>query len=255
MGSRAITQEFYDQLLEAFRKSPGLCASVARKVGCHRTTAKKAWERGFPISREGCRRAIRDVIYEEQERIRARQLEEQQAASELTSRRLAELAEKAKQDATTSRSEELKVARLARATAMQTLSAIATINAGVIRVGAEVQKGLDALVARAKEINPKTNLPNGLALGELDRLIKLLGTIAGANRSANDAAMRAVEIERLIAGEPSRVLGVQVSQTVTIGQARELGEKLLRGVSRMERQGIVIDADVPALTSGDKRTM
>jgi hypothetical protein len=252
MGSRAITLEFYEQLLEAFREKPGLCTAVARKVGCHRATAKKAWECGFPLAREGCRRAIRDVIYEEQERIRARQLEEQKAASELTAKRLAELAEKAKQDATTSRAEELKVARLARATAMQTLSAIATINAGVIRVGAEVQKGLDALVTRAKEINPKTNLPNGLALGELDRLIKLLGTVAGANRSANDAAMRAVEIERLIAGEPSRVLGVHVSQTVTIGQARELGEKLLRGVSRLERQGIVIDADIPALPPGDK---
>ena len=244
MSRALITVELYSKLIEAYRSLPGRVKDVSRITGVSNNLAWRAWSRGFVRAPVDCRRAIKDVLADEHEYLRAQLREAQETTQaqmiELEARRRADVSEKARKDASESRVEEIKIARMARASALQTLSTALQLNAGVAELGAQLRVALGRLAAQMNEIDPATGQVRGVKPRELADYVRLFATLTSADHAAVNIGMRAIEIERVIAGEPTRMLGVRVENVSMADAARHM-ELLRRGLERLERQGKMID--------------
>lgn len=81
-GRRAVTREFYDSLVIAYREAPGNASFASRRALCDRRMAKRGWELGWPAYPWA--RPIKVVLEEEkqaaQAALRRAQISAQEAA-------------------------------------------------------------------------------------------------------------------------------------------------------------------------------
>lgn len=243
MGSSAITQEAWLKLVEAYRRLPGTESGAHRiaaaEVGLDSRTARKAWEQGLTKGWHGARKPIRDLLLEEQELARARlqdmQDEAKRAELERDAIERAEVRRKAMLDVTEARTQEGQVVRLIRANTLAALGSIAKLNQALQKAVSAMQYTVTAMCAD----DPVTGAPRLLGLGEMRTIKDLVATTTSALRQAGDAAQRAMEAERLLLGEPSRIVGIQV-QPLSLTDARDRVAMAARAIARME--GRLIDA-------------
>lgn len=245
---RPITREFYEALLQAFREQPGNIRAAAAKAGCDARLAKKAWELGiaWAIEATGARKPIKDTIAEEQTIARAR-LEEQEAAKrqltiEQEAQRLADLKQKASADATDSRVQEGKVVRMARGSAANLLVTLTNMTMGVAKLGPQIKATLE----RFTTIDPDTGNPRDMSLSDCRQMIQLLNGLTNMLRSANDAARSAMEMERLLLGEPGAYVGVVNYDAMTLEEAERRVLHAQRAFARARELGVIIGS-APAL--------
>ena len=247
---KPITVEFFQRLVQGFREIPGHAAHAAEAAGCDRRLARKAWFDGIRWASEGtgARRPIKDIIEEEQAVARARLEEEAALQRKLTAeqeaKRQIEIKEKAARDATDSRVQEAQVVRLARGSAANLLASVGSISAGAAKVAQQVRAALDRLAAA---IDPGTGEAKPLTLIECRSLVGLVNTLSTSVRQANDAASRAMEMERLLLGEPGSYVGVVNYDTMTLEEAERRVQFAARAFARAREKGLIKGEIVPEL--------
>lgn len=245
MPKRPITKELFCKLVESYRQAPENYHRAAELAGCDPRTAKRAWELGFSWAREesGARRPIREIIGEEQELARARLEEERQAAARRAAddeqKKKAEVREKAARDATDARVQEAQLVRLARTASLQLLGTLTRVSTGAAKVGEHIARALDELAS----LDPVTKQPKKLTPLEMASMTRLMNSLTTSLRQANEAASRAMEMERVLLGEPTSIVG-HVHVELNLEEAADRIAVAQRAIERARNKGI-IDA-VPA---------
>lgn len=241
MPRRTITIERWQKLADAFRTRPGAVGHAAKTAGVDIRTARRAWYFGLTTAPEGCREPLQLVLEREQVTARAR-LEEARnheaaiAAEEERKRRQAE-AEKARRDATDSRVEEAKLVRAARGNAFNLMVSLNKLSGGV----SKMCQALDHNLTLQALLDPVTGQPHRMTQIEMRMNSQLLATVSTAIRQVNDAAARAIEMERVLLGEPTHVIGVQV-QAMTYGEMARTVELATLAMDRARGRGLVVEA-------------
>lgn len=208
MPRPAITKEWWERLVAAFRANPafGAAPSVARAVGCDVRTARKAWEIGLSTGYDGARRPIKDVLAEEQAYARARmadqQAEAERGAAELEAQRRVEQHRKEMDQRTEARVQEGYLVQLGRKGAQQMQVTVGQMLAEMGRLLPNIKATVDGMAV----LDPMTGRPRALSMGELRVVKDLVGTLSGAFKQANDAGARALEMERVVLGEPTKII-------------------------------------------------
>ena len=182
MARRAITEEMHAKLLEAFRREPGNFAAAARSAGLNARTAKRGWERGWPG-----RRAVRDVLAEEQLAARAALRREQLRAEREAAGELAA------EDAAAMRAAELRISRAAQGLA---LAAVAPV--------VRLQRVAGALAEKLEKMDTSTLKPL--------EVVGVLRQVTSTGRELVELMHKSLEVERLRAGDPSVIVGLKPMQ-------------------------------------------
>lgn len=199
-------QALYQKLLVAYRDLPAQHKLVAREAGTDAVTAEQAWHRGL-----AGQEPLRDVIEAEAAAARAKRLrEEADLAKALQDDQL-----KAKTDAIDARSKEAQGARLTRENA--------------IVMGVAASRMLKSALAVTEEIQRR--VAAGLTTMSLDDLRRLLHTAGAVTDRAQQVFRGALEIERLVQGEPIATIGLRVDKM----EGKELEQEFLNIAKSLER--------------------
>lgn len=227
-GRRVIDLDFYESLVSAFLAVPGNASAAAREAGCDRRTAARAWSLGWP--RKGFA-PIKQRVEDEQRAARARLLRDEQDAREAKRDAAAKLEADASIDRAKSRAEEARAVRAARANALALQGATARLNRGALALAQRIEAQLLNTNDEAAKLKPR-------------EAVALLRQVAAINRESNDAARLAVQLERLVLGEPDQVVG-HVLIDMTPEDARREIERANEALGRATRRGTL------AVVAGD----
>jgi hypothetical protein len=232
---RTLSPEQVTRLIQSYREAPGVALRAAAAAPCDPRTAKKAWDFGLP-STPGLERPIREQITEEQIATRAR-LEQQRATQEQTlsaeeTERKRQARAAALNDATESRAQEVQMVRLARAGAMQLLGTLTQQARGAGKLGERLRQFQEQLAAKPE-----------LSIQEISAASRLINNMSTAMRQASDSAQRAMEMERLLLGEPTSILGIQHFEALTMDEAEARITAAQQALAHAKARGIVLDAD------------
>lgn len=238
MPAHIISLEQHTKLLESFREHPGRLGAAARKAGISHITAKKYWEKGNPDAPDIRAKPISQIITEEQEASRARMYDLQKQvdtlAAELEAKRRAENQAKAQLDATDTRVQEAQVIRMARGATQGLLVTLTNLSKGAAKVGVRIAKNLDRLA----------NDPADMSRGEIVDMVRTVQTLTSALRQANDAGRQAMEMERLLLGEPTAITQHNHIVEVTVDEAERRIQAGLRALARAKDKGLIVDGKV-----------
>ena len=216
MSARRFTQVEHDALLAAFRDAPGNVSNAAKVAHVNRVTAWKAWHKGWP-KLPFARVPISVMLDTEREAARAHRIREELKAEEMA----AEQRLQAKHDAIRARGEEAQGARAARGNAL-----------GLAGVSARLLKSCTAMV---QELERRVGLGlHTMSDAEMRKWIDVGGRMA---TRALDTMRVALDIERIVAGEPIAVIGVRVDNMTPDQMVNSL-EALDRTLARARGQGI-----------------
>lgn len=243
MARRRITKETMERLLQGFREAPGNFLSAAKFAGVTAPTARKYWLNGVSSSREEYwNRPFCEIIEQEQVEARARMELEQREAAAIALRNEAErqtqVKARAAKDATDERVQEASMVRMARQGAMVLLNTITQVSAGASSLGKKVAESLKEI---GEDPDQKLTLNQSLAVTQT------LNRLTTALRQASDAAQKAMEMERLLLGEPGKIVGHlhAVLEPVSVVEAREKLESVQRSLDTLEAEGIEVMDDRP----------
>lgn len=238
---RKITKEAYDAMVEAYREVPDNHANAGRAGDCDRATARKAWKTGWPARGWP---AISEVLKTERMEARARlekqqerdaahvQLVEQQELREAEERlreegrRQAAAAEEARNDAIKNRMQEAEMVRSQRG---NVIALIGLLNHN-LRMSLNQVKHLNSMLETGKK-------DNGKALTLRDRL-QIQRDTARIMEIASDAMKKVLEAERLLLGEPTEILGINLTN-MSIEESEHVIEVSNRALERARKKGLV----------------
>ncbi|OHD23812.1 MAG: hypothetical protein A2Y38_17130 [Spirochaetes bacterium GWB1_59_5] len=196
-GRRALTRQMFDKLVEAYREAPGQHKFAGRNAGVFHTTAKKAWDDGWPTFSWGTV-PIKEIIRQEQTIARARAAEIDAARQEAAKRNAADAAvrgqelavqvavdrEKVRQDAIKSRTEEAQAVRLARGNSISTMASLNRL----LRSTGELVKGAEKRISENKDMTPL-------------QVVKFAKDVSQAVKQTAEATHTAMQMERLLLGD------------------------------------------------------
>jgi hypothetical protein len=251
MGLHKVDKEYWDKLLNAYRKYPGGHGAVARELHADVRTVRKAWELGFRYtSYPAAHQPIREIIEAEEVYARAQMAEAQKLAvikeAELERARKNEVAERARRDAVEARTQEAGMVRLGRTSSIGLLISLNKLNQGISKLA-------ESLDVSMREIckDTATGLPRKMGVVEMQRTAQLLNTLSSSVRQANEAAGKALEMERILLGEPTKIIGVQV-ESMTLAEASRTVRLAIEASERLKARGVIVEALPPcnALSRG-----
>lgn len=193
MANRQITHAIYNALVVAYREQPEGHKLAAERAGVNWRTARRGWERGW-APRLPWAPAIKDVVANEQKEARARlvikQAQQAQAEVQAAVTTPAAIQAKAREDALDSRVQEAKLVRASRENTLVLLG-----------LTQPVLKGLRGVAARIEDLLASSKPTSGQALDIYDKLSSIM-------LRTNEAAKLALQMERLLIGAPTEILGV-----------------------------------------------
>jgi DNA-binding transcriptional regulator YdaS (Cro superfamily) len=247
MKNRVFTDERAEALLAAFRRAPGVAAAAARAAGCDPRTASKAWNVGLKTHAISSHyhRPFSEILAEEQEEIRARLIREEREAERLAVeaevRRKGVVREEAVGDLTEERKQEAQLVRQARGSAILLLNSVTQTAAGLNKLAAKVKIALEE--AAQGEVTMK----------EAQQIVSLMGKLTTCLRQSNDAGQRAMEMSRLLLGEPTKIIGHAHLEGISIDDARQRIAAAARALKMAEQAGFDkvdgVEVGVPGLNS------
>ena len=118
--------------------------------------------------------------------------------------------------------------RLARSSAIVLLNNLSQVAAGAAALGKKVRGSLEGMAEREEP----------LTLREANSLTGMIGKLSTALRQCNDAAQKAMEMERLLLGEPGKIIGIARLEDVSINEAKRRVEAANRAILRLEEKGV-----------------
>lgn len=234
MGKAAvITRDRAEGLLEEFRTRPGAATTAAKRAGFNYRTAKKAWETGLTSCPDPkYHRPFRDIVLEEQEEVRARIAREGKEASALAvtaeANRRGTVQQDAIADITEQRAQEERLVRSARAATILLLNNVTQIAAGSTALGAKVRQQLERHAGNSAE----------LSMNQCKDLMSIIGKLGSTLRQLNDAGQKAMEMSRLLAGEPTQIIGVAHLESIPMHEAKDRIAAAQRAMAELEADGI-----------------
>jgi hypothetical protein len=214
-------------------------------------TVKKAWELGFRYtSYPAAHQPIREIIEAEEVYARAQMQEAQKQTAikeaELERARKAEVSEKARKDAVEARVQEAAMVRLGRSSSIGLLISLNKLAQGI----GKMAESLDVSMREISK-DTATGLPRKMGVVEMQRTAMLLNTLSSSVRQANEAAGKALEMERILLGEPTKIIGVQV-ESMTLAEASRTVRLAIEASERLKARGVIVEALPPcnALSRG-----
>lgn len=245
MPKRQFAFDRYELAVAAYRARPGALRHCAKMAQCDIRTAKKLWETGLvgnPDPR--CHKSIRELLQEEQNAARAQLAEAQAAAKRIQeseqARKRAEEHNKAVHDAAKGRAEEAGMIRLARASATQLLATSAQLSGSLTKVAIKVKSVIEDM---ANPVDDAGN-PRKLEVKDAHNVVNLMTKLTQAARQASEVAHKAMEMERLLLGEPGKIVQHQVS--VEGMHVDELAQRMAlaaKAVAVMKARGVNVLTD------------
>lgn len=209
MGRKALTEQTYLALLDAFRTDPDHPYSVAKVVGVDPRTAVKAWKVGFP--HKGWDPI--EVTLEREKQLRRRELMVRTAAQRAEAEKQREDAVKS---AAASKTQEAQMVGLARTGALQALTVASNLAAAARELAALVRKKIIDESKQPDQIpdpnNPGQMIPNPAQISAGHGLA-MLSRVADIQAKVVALSMEAMHMERLHLGEPNAVLNVIHNQS------------------------------------------
>lgn len=235
-----MPKEVWLVLRESYRLAPGGHSRASKLAGVGYGTAVKAWSLGWPNDLDTeMQRPLEVTIHEEQLAARARLVELEAKAAELTTeleaKRRHEVAEKARQDANVSRVEEAQLIRVARGTVGDTLAGLANSAKGALALGRKVEEAFRQLA----EDPGKT-----FGLKEAKEVVALLKDTASAVKAITEAGHSAMQMERLLLGEPTSIVAHQHLKDVTLDEAERRIAGAARALERVKRNPKLLPASM-----------
>jgi hypothetical protein len=187
------------------------------------------------------------VLEREQVTARARLEEERQAQAAIEAennrkRREGE-AEKARRDATDARVQEARLVRMARGSAGNLMASLGKMTEGVDRLCQQLDTQLKMWAT--PRLDPSTGLPVKMSAVELRTTTQFLATLGTAVRQVNEAGAKAIEMERVLLGEPTHIVGVQNVSAMSYADMERTVKLGMLAVERARARGLVVDAPVP----------
>lgn len=229
MPKRQIDRQKWEALVEAFRAAPGNINGAHKKTGLDYFFCQRAWRQGiawanYPPARD----PISRVLEEEATHKRAALVREEVAVATGVKR-------DANADAQKTQIAEAQMVRLARASTTGLLASLVKISSGAAKVGDAVADSISSLgVVKDEQGNPRP-----LTLQEVRGLVSLLARVGQTLRQVTDAAASVLESERVVLGEPTKILGVVHStQDITQEEADRRIEAAVRALERAKAQGL-----------------
>lgn len=238
---RIVPTDKATAILKAFREVPHNASRAARLAHCDARTARKAWERGLPSCPDPqFHRPFKDIVRDEQEEARA-QLEKQKEEierlrAEAEAKRQQDTHEAALEDVAKQRAQEELLIRNARTATIVLLNNVTNIAAGATALGGKVRQALEA---RAKD-------EEALSMVEAGKLVTLIQRLGTTLRQCNDAGQKAMEMSRLLVGEPTSIVGVQHLENISMDEARQRVEAAQRAMEYLDKSGVGIVDGSPA---------
>lgn len=223
MGKKAITQEVYDAMLAAFREAPGNIQVVAKKANVYWTTAERAWTQGWENKNFP---PIQGIVEEEQQEARAR-LEHEKAKRTFETREIKQ--ELAKQDALDSRVQEARLVRGARENSIALTASTQRLLSGAFKLSSKLAEYLQS-----------TEFP-------VRQGVQLICAIGRLVRDSNDSAKLALQLERLLVGAPTDILGVT---DISLADAERETRRTLVAIEEAKQMGLLIPTASPEV-AGD----
>lgn len=237
--ARHIPQSKFDALIAAFREHPGVYRTAARIAGVDKTTARTAWERGWP---DRGWPAIGTLFAGEQLRARAQLAKEAESLSkkELVENILAAgaapdsaIRNQAKKDGVSIRVEEAQAIRQARSNAMGLMGVTARLLTGVLKLAQGAQRQLEAEAIRGF-VDPM-------------KVAKLLSSLAHSTIRGAEAAQLSMQMERLWLGQPTEIVGqVNLATDMTLEEVDKRLAAARTAVERARTRGLTL------LTGGEQ---
>lgn len=228
MARNAITTDFFERLVEAFREAPGNIQRASKYVKCDRRTARRAWNEGWP---DRSFPPISQVLEEERvattARLQADREDEQKQMKLTRTEALASSRDASRQDAVASRAVDTQVVRAARSNAMGLLSVTQRMLKGAVKFGSRLEQEIGD--AKLKPVE----------------MVKLLKEISNIARSSNETAKIAIAMERQLLGEPDRVIRHEFIPMTVEECTREI-QMASRALARLQEQGIIDATPVAA---------
>jgi hypothetical protein len=235
----------YMSLLEAYRIRPGAYRHAAKQTGVAEPTARRYWLFGHPDAPDIRKRPIQDVLKEEQETARARLVELQdkteQLQLEIEAQRRAAASAAALKDSTDTRVAEAQLIRLARGATTGVLVSLTGLTKGLSSLSKRVAVSLEEL---GKLTDAAGNALPSLSLGEMDRAVTLVRDVTSAIRAANEAGKQAMEMERLLLGEPTSHVQHHHLVEVTVDEAERRMAAGQRALERAKARGFIVEGRV-----------
>lgn len=245
-GAR-VTETQYQALIVAFRQSPGMHYKAAKMADVSGPTARRAWDqgwdsRGWP--------SIKSVIASEQIEARAqaaearrahamdwesRKHEEELQRMQAVSDRATEARDKARADAIRSREEEGEMVQIARGAVRINLGSLTSLSRAVLR------HSVPELIAQIESGYKYTRINGRLRKVKLSsedhmRMLQRAGSLLS---KVIPEAERAIKIERLLMGEPTDVIGINM-KGMDLNDAIHTAETCNWAVERAKkRRGLV----------------
>jgi hypothetical protein len=228
-SERLINQSIYDVLLDTFREHPGNSSRAAHEAGVSWPTAKRAWTSGWP---DRGLRPIREAV--EAERVAARSARAGHVTrddEELLDHERALLEEsrcvererlRAQRDAIETRRQEALMVKLSRENTIALMGAVSRL----VEVAARSAEGLDEKVRSGEsELGPKET-------------VRFVSSCTNPTRVAAEAAKLNVQMERMLLGQPTEIIGMDL-RSMSLEEAERIIEMANRALERARQRGLL----------------
>ncbi len=222
-NKKALTSELYQMFLAYYRDHPGDVPGCAAHCKCSPRFAKKAWDVGWPLYPWAT--PARTVIAKEAADVEVRRREEE---AELR-RKLAAEADRARKAEDEMRQMDENILRVARVDVLRGLAALSNVSEGVAVIG----KAVGDMMKRGTD-----HLGQPLNITPMECL-RIMGRFAGATKQLTDAASVLVDIERVKAGLPNRIIQHDIADITVEDAEREL-KRANDGLQRAKALGITV---------------
>lgn len=256
MAYPSISAQHYEALVALYREQPANHLHAERSMKLlglpvSRPTCRKAWLEGYP-NETPPRRAIKDIVIEEQAATRASFHEAIGEASsdvaykmaEAEARRLFEERERARLDVVSSRRTEAKIVRDQRANIGGLVSGMSPMIDAVRSLCESLKKDIAKASSRRKlDAKAKMNL--------IERGTRVI-------KGATDSVQTILQTERLLLGEPTEILGTKnlgdLTEEDAIKELEEAGKVAARHKERLAKTGTLHIIDGGRVERVEKKT-
>jgi hypothetical protein len=244
VASDKVSKQEYNLMVESFREFPGSPSRVAEIVGVSVECARRGWRVGWPSRYMG---PIKDVIEGEILIARGKRAAELIETKKLVARAddqnklIKELEEheehlrlqavneeterlKAKEDAIQSRKEEGKMVSMGRRNTIAVMAATTKLIAGAI--------------TKAKEMDEK--IKKGKVKLTPAQTIAFVRSCAYVTKTASESAKISMEMERMLMGEPTEIIGLDM-KNMSLDDAARTIEMANVALQRAKERGVLTD--------------
>lgn len=243
-----IAEETYTRLIAAFRNHPPPAwKAAAKEAGCDPRTARKMWTLGSPA---GKLEPIEKLFERERQRARAQIVE---TALARTTQEEQER-ERALQHAINARAQEGEMVELARGSALDALVASRALIQGAQlyakRIAARLKRDAEQEERlEAEGVVPTDAKGEPIKIPSVGSQISLLSKVVDIMDRINSLAHRAMVMERMYLGEPSKIVELRGSIEVDLAEAQLRAEAAQQAIAlaRLAEEGGIMDTEGEAL--------